>query len=81
MKKPTTGSKTITLPNGFHRKIQLFSFGILLTEIGGCQVKAVRVDNQPSRVAAMKIALENNPGWRFKALADLTDRDFDEGEK
>ena len=81
MKKPTTGSKTITLPNGCHRKIKLFSYGILLTEIGGCQVKAIRLDNQAGRTAALKKALEENPGWRFKALADLTDRDFDEGEK
>ena len=49
MTKPTRGFKTITLPNGCHRKIPTYSFGVLMTEIGGTQVKAVRIDDQASR--------------------------------
>lgn len=81
MKRPTTGSKTITLPNGCHRTIRTFSYGILMTEIGGYQVRAIRLDNQPGRTAALKKALDDNPGYRFKAMTELNDRDFDEGEK
>ena len=33
--KPTKGYKTITLPNGLHKKVQTNSFAILMTQIGG----------------------------------------------
>jgi len=81
MTKPTTGHRTITLQNGCHKKIPLYSFGVVLTEIGGSEVRIVRVDEQPKNTTAVKKALEDNPGWRFKAVVQLTDRDFDEGEK
>lgn len=79
--KPTKGYKTITLPNGLHKKVQTNSYAVLMTQIGGSRVKAVRLDNQVSKVMAVKTAQEDNPGWRFKAIAYLNDRDFEEGEE
>lgn len=81
MTKPTRGFKTITLPNGCHRKIPTYSFGVLMTEIGGTQVKAVRIDDQASKAMAAKRAIEENPGWRFRALTELNDRDFSPEEE
>lgn len=79
--KPTKGYRTITLPNGLHKKVQTSSFAVLMTQIGGSRVKAVRLDNQVSKVMAVKTAQGDNPGWRFKAIAYLNDRDFEEGEE
>ena len=81
MKKPTKGSRTITYTNGCHKTVPTYSYGIMLTEIGGNRLKAVRIDDQPSKLAAVKKVLEKNPGWRFKAVAYLNDRDFDEGSE
>lgn len=67
--------------NGFHRKVATWSFVVILTEIGGSDVKAVVLHEQTSMDEARKTAVEDNPGYRFKGLMPLTDRDFAKGEK
>ena len=79
-KKPTVSVKTVE-KNGFHKKIPVKSYVIVLTEIGGTRVKAVRLDEQASMDQAKKTAVADSPGWRFKGLFPLMDRDFEEGER
>ena len=79
-KKPTVSVKTVE-KDGFHKKIPVKSYVIVLTEIGGSKVKAVRLDEQVSIGQAKKTAVVDNPGWRFKGLFPLMDRDFEEGER
>lgn len=79
-KKPTVSVKTVE-KDGFHKKIPVKSYVIVLTEIGGSKVKAVRLDEQVSIGQAKKTAVADNPGWRWKGTFPLTDRDFKEGER
>ena len=79
-RKPTAGTKTIER-QGFHKKIPVRSFAIVLCEVGGSRVKAVRLDEQMSWDQARQTAVTDNPGWRFKGIMPLTDRDFQEGER
>ena len=73
---PTAGVKTI-VKNGFHKKIPVRSYVIVLTEIGGSGVKAIRLDKQSTWQEAHRTALADNPGWKWKGFFPLTDRDFD----
>ena len=79
-RKPTAGTKTVE-KNGFHKRIPVRSYVIVLCEVGGSRVKAVRLDNQASWDEARKTAVTDNKGWKFKGLYPLTDRDFEEGVK
>lgn len=79
-KQPTAGTKMIET-NGFHRRVVARSYVVVLTEVGGSRVKAVRLDNQTSWVDAIQTAIDDNPGWRFKLCDQLMDRDFEEGER
>ena len=79
-KKPTVSVKTVE-KDGFHKKIPVKSNVTVLTEIGGSKVKAIRLDEQVSIGQAKKTAVVDNPGWRFKGLFPLMDRDFEEGER
>ena len=67
--------------NGFHRKVRTWSYVIVLTEIGGSTVKAVRLDDQVSMDEARKTAVADNPNWRFKGLFPLSERDFERGKQ
>ena len=78
--KPTVGTKLVER-NGYHRRIVTRSYVIVLTEVGGSNVKAVRLDNQASWGEAKRTAEIDNPGWRFKGMFPLTDRDFKKGER
>ena len=78
-KQPTAGTKMIET-NGFHRRVVARSYVVVLTEIGGSRVKVIRLDEQTSMAEARKTALADNPGWRWKGLFTLSDKDF-EGEK
>lgn len=77
---PTAGT-ILTEEGGRKRRVAVRSYGIVLTEIGGSRVKVVRLDKQASREVAVKTALTDNSGWRFKAVFPLMDRDFERGEK
>lgn len=79
MVEGTVTSKVVTDKNGFHRRVRTWSYAVVLTEIGGSKVKAIRLDEQTSMAEARKTALADNPGWRWKGLFTLSDRDF-EGE-
>ena len=74
-------TKWLDTKAGFHRKIRTWSFVIVLTEIGGSNVKAIRLDDQMSMDTARKTALQDNPGWRFKGMFVLSERDFERGTK
>ena len=79
VEKQIVTSKVIE-KDGFHRRVRTWSYVIVLTEIGGSRVKAIRLDEQTSMAEARKTALADNPGWRWKGLFTLSDGDF-EGEK
>lgn len=78
VEKQIVTSKVIE-KDGFHRRVRTWSYVVVLTEIGGSRVKAIRLDEQTSMAEAQKTALADNPGWRWKGLFTLSDRDF-EGE-
>lgn len=78
VEKQIVTSKVIE-KDGFHRRVRTWSYVIVLTEIGGSRVKAVRLDEQTSMAEARKTALADNRGWKWKGLFTLSDRDF-EGE-
>lgn len=80
MKKPTAGVRTV-IRNDFHKKIPVRSYVVVMTEIGGSNVKAVRLDEQASWDEARQTAITDYPGWRFKGIFPLMDRDFKEGER
>lgn len=78
--KPTTGIRVIE-KDGFHKKVPVRSYAVLLCEAGGSRIKAIRLDNQISGGEAIKTALEDNPGWLLKSAEMLMDRDFGKGER
>ena len=73
---PTAGTKIVE-KNGFHKRIPARSYAVIMTEIGGSQVKAIRLDKQVSMAEAKQTAEADNPQWRLKAIFPLTDRDFE----
>lgn len=66
---------------GFHRKVRTWSYVVILTQIGGTDVKHVVLHDQTSMGEAKKTAVDDNPGYRFKGLMPLSDRDFEKGER
>ena len=76
MMTPTAGTKVI-VKNGFHKRIPARSYVVVMTETGGSQVKAIRLDKQVSMAEAKQTAEADNPQWKFKAIFPLTDRDFE----
>ena len=80
-RKPTCGTKVVERTGGFHQRIPVRSYVIVLTEVGGSRVKAVRLDGQTGIDEARTTAQQDYPGWRFKGLFALSDRDFQEGER
>ena len=62
---------------GFHRKVQTWSYVVILTEKGGNDVKHVVLHGQTSMGQAKQTALADNEGYRFKGLMPLTERDFE----
>ncbi len=77
---PTAGTIVVE-ENGRKRRVAVRSYAIVLTEIGGSQVKVVRLDRQACARDAIRTAEQDSPGWRFKGFLPLMDRDFEGGEK
>lgn len=77
---PTAGTVVIE-ENGRKRRVAVRSYAIVLTEIGGSQVKVVRLDRQTCARDAIRTAEQDSPGWRFKGFLPLMDRDFEGGKK
>jgi hypothetical protein len=73
---PTAGTKVIE-KNGFHKRIPARSYAVIMTETGGSQVKAIRLDKQVSMAEAVQTAIADNPHWKYKAVFPLTDGDFE----
>lgn len=76
---PTAGT-VIKEEAGRKRRIVVRSYVVVLCEVGGSGVKAVRLDKQSTMQEAKQTALADNPGWRFKGLFALTDKDFERGK-
>ena len=76
---PTAGTM-IKEEAGRKRRIVVRSYVVVLCEVGGSGVKAVRLDQQDTMQTAKQTALIDNPGWRFKGLFALTDRYFERGK-
>lgn len=79
MTVPTAGT-IVKEEAGRKRRIVVRSYVVVLTEIGGSGVKAVRLDKQASMDDARKTACADNVGWRWKGTFPLTDRDFERGK-
>jgi hypothetical protein len=77
---PTAGT-VIKEEAGRKRRIVVRSYVVVLTEVGGSGVKAVRLDRQASMDDARRTALQDNVGWRWKGIFPLTDRDFEGSKK
>lgn len=60
-----------------HRKVRTWSYIVILTEKGGSNVKHVVLHGQTSMDEARRTALEDNTGYRLKAVIPLTERDFE----
>lgn len=76
---PTAGT-VIKEEAGRKRRIVVRSYVVVLCEVGGSGVKAVRLDKQSTMQEAKQTALADNLGWRFKGLFALTDKDFERGK-
>lgn len=79
MTVPTAGT-IVKEESGRKRRIVVRSYVVVLCEVGGSGVKAVRLDRQASMDDARRTALQDNPGWRWKGIFPLTDRDFERGK-
>ena len=73
---PTAGTKVIE-KNGFHKRIPVRSYVVVMTERKGSHVRAIRLDKQVNMAEAKQTAEADNPQWKFKAIFPLTDRDFE----
>jgi hypothetical protein len=80
MTTPTAGT-IMKEENGKKRRVVVRSYVIVLCEIGGSGVKAIRLDKQSTWQEAQRTALADNPGWKWKGFFPLTDRDFEKGGK
>ena len=69
-------TKWVDTKSGFHRKVRTWSYVVVLTEKGGDDVKHVVLHDQVSIDEARMAAELMVPGYRFKGLFPLTDRDF-----
>ena len=85
--RPTTGKKAITAPGltrGATREktVETHSYAVLLTEIGGSEVRAVRIDGITSKYdQELERTLRENykeSSWRIKGIWRLCDADFEE---
>lgn len=60
-----------------HRKVRTWSYLVILTEKGGDEVKAVTLHDQTSMDEAWRTAVDDNPGFRFKGIMTLSEKDFE----
>ena len=60
-----------------HRKVRTWSYVVILTEKGGDEVNAVTLHDQTSMDEARRTAVDDNPGFRFKGIMTLSDKDFE----
>lgn len=82
MIKPTTEITWPVKANGcFGRKMECYSYAVLLCQKDGPEVKAVRMDYYRNGFDARKAAASENPGWNIKAIHKLYDDDFKGGDE
>ena len=77
--RPCAQLTTLAKPNGNLITVKTYSYVALLTEKGGSEVKAVRLDGYPSKNDRnlWEDIKGNYPGWKIKGIWKLYDEDFD----
>ena len=58
------------------KTIKLSSYVVILCEINGAEVKAVRMDYYRTKNEAKAYAAEQYPDWKIKAVYRLYDEDY-----
>ncbi len=76
MTRPTESHVTIQKENGGFKTLHLYSYVVLLTEIDGDQVMAVRYDDYERKTDLYHIVKHDYPGWNIKGTWKLYDQDF-----
>lgn len=71
--KPTTQIK-----REGNRRFKTFSYVVTLCQIGGDDVKAVRLDGHTSKFDLDDEVAKNYPGWKIKSILKLYKSDFEE---
>lgn len=77
--RPTIGYRLTTGKDGRPVRTRVNSYVVLLTEIGGDSVAAIRYDNYTNKHELMKYVWEQLPDWKIKTVLKLYDDDFQEG--
>lgn len=78
MVRPVETYVTMQKENGGFRTVHLYSYVVLLTEIGGDKVQAVRYDDYERKTDLYHIAQHDYPGWKIKGTWKLYEEDFAE---
>lgn len=77
MRIPTEVEEIFTKPNGALGRRVLHSYVVLLTESGGSEVKAIRLDNMAIRKdEIVRKIYKEYPGWNIKGVWRLYEDDF-----
>lgn len=79
MKRATVKFTRESTPNGGRGKlIARHSYVVTMCEIGGSEVKAVRMEYYQNKTDVYQAVDEQYPGWKIKGVNRLYDADFDE---
>lgn len=78
MFRPVESAVTMQKENGGFKTVRLYSYVVLLTEIDGDGVKAVRYDDYERKTDLYHEALNDYPGWKIKGTWKLYEEDFKE---
>lgn len=80
MRKPTAEITWPIKANGsFGRKVESYSYVVVLCQQDGPEVKAARMDYYRTGRDAVIAAERDNPGWNIKFVHKLYDDDFIKG--
>ena len=63
------------------KKMILNNYVVVLCEKGGVDVKLARINQQPDRNTARKVAERSFPGWNVKSVQVLYRADFEEDDE
>lgn len=77
--RPTIGYRLTTGKDGRPVRTRVNSYVVVMTEIGGDRVLAIRYDEYLNKEEVMKYVWEQLPGWKIKTVLKLFDDDFQEG--
>lgn len=80
MTRPVDSYATIQKESGGYRTVHLYSYVVLLTEIDGDQVMAVRYDDYERKTDLYCEVKNDYPGWNIKGTWKLYEEDFQNRE-